>query len=144
MNDREVRAQQFTLVDGKGKVRAVLGFDYHDNPQLAFFDEESHRRVEIGFTTLGRDPIISLRSQEGQTVVELSANGPCLVFYSKDGKYLAELSNIGDSGTICSLRDAQSNLRVFINAMDGVIEVLSAEGKLIGKFPTQVSGVFEP
>lgn len=58
-----VEADEFVLRDGKGAVRAMLGFR-GGAPLLSFYDEEQTLRVGLGFTPAGL-PTVAILSKDG-------------------------------------------------------------------------------
>jgi hypothetical protein len=68
---RTVEANEFTLKDGSGKVRARLGMyrdptaspDYPEEPRLALFDEKGQQRVTL--TGDGYGPMLALYDRKG-------------------------------------------------------------------------------
>ena len=109
----EVKANQFTLVDGNGKPRAILNVDKDgptfglldengkpraglgvgkDGPVLALFHENGNPRAGLGVSKYG--PRLALCDESGKERVSLSADkqhGPALILYDENGGVLRRL-----------------------------------------------------
>ena len=83
-SDVVVRAQQFQLIDARGRTRASLGFSFEAQPYLQLSDENDSRGVWIG---VARETGLAVRDVDGRTLLVLSVddNGnPSLVVSDRD------------------------------------------------------------
>jgi hypothetical protein len=73
-------AEEFRLVDGQGRLRALLAFSADGEPYLALLDQHETRKVWLG---LSRESGLAIRDIDGKTRLVLSLDGegePTLVF----------------------------------------------------------------
>jgi len=80
-----IRAGQFELVDGNGKVRAVLEVT-KDRPRLALYDETGKSRVILNASKHG--PGLALFDENGRirALLNVSKDGPRLGLFGADEK----------------------------------------------------------
>lgn len=87
-------AEEFRLVDGHGRLRALLAFSADGEPYLALLDEHETRKVWLG---LSKESGLAIRDIDGKTRLVLSLDGegePTLVFRDRQQNTRA-LSSIG-------------------------------------------------
>ncbi|MEP6887725.1 MAG: hypothetical protein ABI945_05320 [Nitrospirales bacterium] len=73
-------AEEFRLVDGQGRLRALLSFSADGEPYLALLDQHETRKVWLG---LSKESGLAIRDTDGKTRLVLSLDGegePTLVF----------------------------------------------------------------
>lgn len=88
LSQKSVKAEQFFLVDRKGKIHAILGLTNLGEPSLGIWDENGNNRVILGFIREGVTGL-GLNDQNGKrrANIELDANGePALVLFDKNGQ----------------------------------------------------------
>ena len=70
-----IKASDFRLVDGQGKVRARLAFSEEGTPGLWFFDEKGVARVNLGIYSDGTS-YFGLQDAQGQMIELMRSFGP--------------------------------------------------------------------
>ena len=87
LTHKSVKAEQFTLVDRKGRVHAILGLTNLGSPSLGIWDEEGKNRVIIGF--IGKDTAgVGLNDANGtrRANIQVDPRGKTeLVFFNESG-----------------------------------------------------------
>jgi hypothetical protein len=83
-SDEIVRAQQFQLIDARGRTRARLGFSPDAQPYLQLSDEDDNRGVWLG---IARETGMAVRDVDGRTRLVLSVDdrgNPSLVVRDRE------------------------------------------------------------
>lgn len=95
MTHKAVSAEQFILVDKKGKIHAMLGTTNLGTPSLGIWDGEGKNRLIIGF--VGKDaPGIGLNDTNGKRRADLriEPSGQAgIVFYDDTGNAVWKAPN---------------------------------------------------
>jgi hypothetical protein len=65
-------AEEFRLVDGQGRLRALLAFSADGEPYLALLDQHENRKVWLG---LSKESGLAIRDIDGKTRLVLSLDG---------------------------------------------------------------------
>ena len=87
-------AEEFRLVDARGRLRALLAFSADGEPYLALLDQHETRKVWLG---LSKESGLAIRDIDGKTRLILSLDGegePTLVLSDRQQNTRA-LSSIG-------------------------------------------------
>ena len=85
---KAVKAQQFLLVDKKGKIYAVLGVTNLGEPSLGLWDKNGKNRIILGFLRDGV-PGLGLNDEDGnrRANLQLADNGKsALVLFDENGQ----------------------------------------------------------
>jgi len=85
---KTVKAEQFLLVDKKGKIHAILGLTNTGKPSLGLWDENGKNRIMIGFLRDG-NPGVGLNDVQGnrRANLQLTVDGhPTLLLFNEDGQ----------------------------------------------------------
>ncbi len=84
---KALEAGKFILKDGRGKMRAELGL-LRDRPMLVFYDEAETVMLSMGAQAEGSGLTIFDADSRQSAVLDCTANGPVLSFFSEGQKRL--------------------------------------------------------
>ena len=88
LSHKAVKAEQFLLVDKKGKIHAILGLTNLGEPSLGLWDKNGKNRIMLGFLRDGV-PGIGLTDEQGNRRInlQLSEEGiPALILLGETGQ----------------------------------------------------------
>jgi hypothetical protein len=100
MTHKAVSAEQFILVDKKGKIHAMLGTTNLGTPSLGIWDKEGKNRLIIGFVGKGV-PGIGLNDAKGTRRADfrITPDGKAgIVFYDETGNAMWSAPSEPESG----------------------------------------------
>jgi len=121
-----VEADEFLLRDGKGNVRAMLGFR-EGAPLLSFYDEEQTLRIGLGFTTDGL-PTVTILSKSGNirsSLTVLANDTTALHLYDRAEKPRAVLAVEADGTPSFSLFGKEKDGSVILGVDSGGVSGLT-------------------
>lgn len=87
---KAVKAEQFLLVDKKGKIYAILGVTSLGEPSLGLWDKNGKNRIMIGFLREGV-PGVGLNDENGirRANLQLAVDGkPALILLDENGQQI--------------------------------------------------------
>ena len=137
-----VVAEEFVLVDGGGKRRALLGLSDAGAAGLWIFDVEGRQRLWIGVGN-AQEPILSLISRSGATRLGLvdSESITGLTIKSDDGKSILNVLGHADDGhhlssvMLCDPRN-KAQVAIYQGPLNlGVIFGKDKDGKAVWAYP---------
>ena len=158
-----ITAGAFEVVDGEGRVRAVIGLsdlgtglfvrdargvnriavalDSFDIPSLTLYDETGARRIGMQFA-LGMSPALFLRDTEGTLKAGMQVQhdgGPILFFRSGNAEDSFAVALIGNDEPVLSMAGPDGNHRILMG-LDGAdydpqILFLDANGEETATLP---------
>ncbi len=82
---KTIKAEQFLLVDKKGKIHAILGLTNLGKPSLGLWDEEGKNRIMLGFLRDGVPGLGLNDAQGGRRInLQLAVDGkPALILFDE-------------------------------------------------------------
>ncbi len=97
---RVIKAQEFQVVDNKGKIRAKLGLTFKGDSYLQYFDMNSKGRIILGLDKDGNPGLVYVdKNNNERSSLFLGKEGtPYLYFCDKDGKRRSIL-HVDESGS---------------------------------------------
>ena len=142
----EIRAEKFTLVDGKGNMRAVLETEKGKWPRLLFFDENDS--IQVNLSGSNRGPFVELTKEKaGRLSMGIVGKGPKLFVFDANDK-LRVMLTAEQPGTNLTFMDENEKSRAVFGAGGGYelndmvypyptssIRLYSPDGKIIWKAP---------
>jgi hypothetical protein len=90
LSHKAVKAEQFLLVDKKGKIHAILGLTNLGEPSLGLWDKNGKNRIMLGFLRDGV-PGVGLNDENGnrRANLQLAIDGkPALILFDENQQRL--------------------------------------------------------
>jgi len=125
-----LRAQRFELVDGKHRVRALLGLTAGEIAELQFFTTEGEPRLEMRCVPLGKSGYADIAWLDRQGRVRTLLNQHQIIIYGSDG-HSGLLLGAGREGSYgLGLFDKEVNRRAAFSLLaDGTPALVLEDGQ---------------
>ena len=148
---KTIRGDRFELVDGKGKVRAVLEMTPSDEPRLALADRTGQIQAMLSVEPVPGHPdgIPTLRlfdkAGKPRTDISLNSDGdPVVVLRNKNGVDLASLSGLdaasGGTGLLLNDENGQIRVELRINHLGTNLYLFDKDRKARARFGLKPDG----